>query len=160
MFKTIAVKRAALALLLTSAVVGAAEAQTVPPDSRRSGYCTGGLFTLSGGSARFHVALDDDSSEPGIGVVMRFINQAGAVVKAMTVNIGPGGSATLEYRGSGLYRVQAETFESSTNSNSSERRSVVCSQELLVTIMGPGGEDIGRLIGPPVWVPWFRVEAQ
>ena len=32
---------------------------------------------------------------------MRFINQAGTVVKSRTVTIGPGGSATLEYRGSG-----------------------------------------------------------
>ena len=160
MFNTIAVKSAALALFLTSAVVTAAEAQTIPPDARRSGYCNGGLFTLSEGAARFHIALDDDSSEPGIFVVMRYINQIGTVVKTRTVNIGPGASATLEYRGSGLYRVQAETFESSINNNSSERRSVVCSQELLVSILGPGGEDIGRLIGPPVWVPWFRVEAQ
>ena len=50
MFTTIAMKRGALALLLASAVVGAAEAQTLPPDASRSGNCTGGLFTLTDGT--------------------------------------------------------------------------------------------------------------
>ena len=84
-------------------------AQTPRRTSVRTGYCNGGLSTLTGSFARFHVALDDDSSEPGIFVVMRFIDQAGAVFKSRTATIGAGGSATLEYRGpSVLYRVQAE----------------------------------------------------
>ena len=90
MFETIAMKRGALALLLASAVVGAAEAQTPRRTTRRTARCTGALFTLSGGTARFHVALDDNSSEPGIFVLMRFINQAGTVVKTRTATIGPG----------------------------------------------------------------------
>lgn len=130
MFKTIAMKRVALALLVASTVVGAAEAQLPPAGTRLTGYCTGPLFTLSGGTAKFYVALDDNSSEPSVLVRMRFIDQNGTVVKARTANIGPSGSATLEYRGSGLYRVQAETFESLINLNFSDRRTVVGSVEL------------------------------
>ena len=112
MFRTLTIQRSALVLLLASAVVAAPQAQTPPPDLTRTTYCTSGPFTLSGGTALFHLALDDDGSEPGGFVVMRVINQNGAVVKSKAVSIGAGASASLEYRGSGLYRVQAETFES------------------------------------------------
>ena len=99
-----------------------------PPDYSRASYCAGGLFTLPGGTAKFHVALDDDSSQPSVFVLMRFINHNGTVVRARTVTIDPGGSATLEYSGSGVYRMQAETFEPSISL--SNRRSVVASWEL------------------------------
>jgi hypothetical protein len=149
MFKTIAIRRGALALLLANTVVGAAWAQTPPPDFNRTGYCTAGLSTLTGSFARFHVALDDDSTEPGIFVVMRFINQAGAVIKSRTANIGPGGSATLEYRGpSVLYRVQAEIFESAHNANPTGRRTVVPSVESEAALFTAAGDGGYRLIGP------------
>jgi hypothetical protein len=152
MFNTIALKRGALALLLASAVVGAADAQTLPPDARRSAYCNGGLFTLTEEAAKFHIALDDDSTEPGIFVLMQFINQSGAVVKSRTANIGPGGSATLEYRGSGLYRVHAEIFESSSNVNFSDRRTLLPSMERTSAAPStPGSSEGFRPIGPPVW---------
>jgi hypothetical protein len=157
MLNSIALKSAALALLLASTIVGAAEAQTLPPDARRSGSCTGGLFTLSEGAARFHVTLDDDSSEPSILVVMRFINQVGTVVKTTRpVAIGPGGSASSELRASGLFRVQADTYESSTNINFSERRTVLCSLESGVP-PAPGSAEGFRPIGPPVWVLWQKL---
>jgi len=160
MFTTIAVKRVALVLVLASAVVGAAEAQTIPAGARRAAYCTGGLFTLIEATATFHVALDDDPSEPGFFVVMRFINQNGTVVKSKAVNIGPGASASLEYRGSGLYRVQAETFEFASNIYFSDRRSVVASLERSVDVASPNGTDTFRLIGPGPWVPCVTSKTQ
>jgi len=156
MFKTIAMTGGALALLLAPRFVGAAEAQTVPPDSRAAAYCTGGLFRLSGGTARFHVTLDDNSTEPSAFALMRFISQNGTVVKARTVSLGPGGSATLEYQGSGLFRVQAETFESRININFSGRRNFQGSLEVPVTILDLASNDVARLIGPPIWVPCVR----
>ena len=52
MFKTIAMKRGALALLLASTVVGAAEAQTAPPDSSRSCATVPGDCSRSPGAPR------------------------------------------------------------------------------------------------------------
>ena len=148
MFKTIAMKTGTLALLLATTFVGAAEAQTPPAGTTRAVYCTGGLFTLAGSTARFHVALDDDSAEPNVLVLMRIIDQVGKVVQTKGVSLGPGRSATLEQSGSGLYRVQAETFESSSNLHFSDRRIVVGSVEL-----GFGLAEAFRPIGPPIWVP-------
>jgi len=153
MFNNVDVKSAALALLLASTIVGSAEAQTALPAARRSGSCTGGLFTLAEGSARFHVVLDDYSSEPSIFVVMRFINEMGTVVKSRSVAIGPGGSASLEIRAPGVFRVQADTYESWLNINFSERRAVVCSYESGAP-PAPGSAEGFRPIGPPVWVVW------
>jgi hypothetical protein len=155
MFRTIVMKSGALALLLATSVVGNAEAQ---PPAPPSGYCTGGLSTLTGSFARFHLALDDDSTEPGIFVVMRFFNQAGALLKSKTANIGPGGSATLEYRVTGvtnvLYRVQADIFEPSGNVNRSARRSYVGSGEAEVALYDANTIVAYRLIGPgPMKVP-------
>ena len=154
MFTIIATKRGALALLLASTVVGAAGAQAQtqnpPPDYSRVGYCAGGLFTL-GGTAKFHVALDDDSSQPSVFVLMRFISQNGTVVRAKTATIAPGGSATLEYSGSGLYRMQAERYEPSISL--SNRRSVVTSWELHAF-------DGARLIPPGPWSPCQFLNAQ
>ena len=149
MFNTNAVKSAALALLLTSAGVGAVAAQTIPPEFRRSGSCTGGLSTLTGSFARFHVALDDDSDQPGIIVVMRFINHAGTVIRSKTAAIGAGGSATLEYRGpSVLYRVQADIYESLANVAFSDRRSYVGSGETEVSLIDANDIQGYRLVGP------------
>ena len=61
---------------------------------------------------------------------MRFIDQAGTVIRSKTANIAAGGSTTLEYRGpSVLYRVQAEIFESSDLINRTSRRNVEPSEE-------------------------------
>jgi len=107
-----------------------AGAQTLqnPPTPRRTGYCTGGLFTLTAGEVKFRVALDDRKSEPVGRVVMRLIDHEGTVVKTQTVSLGPGQSATLEHQGSGVYRAQAETFESALDL--SDRRTVVGTVEL------------------------------
>jgi hypothetical protein len=153
MFTSIALKRVALVLVLGAAVVAAAEAQTIPPNFRRATYCAGGMFTLTGGIATFHVALDDNPSEPSVFVVLRFIDQKGTVVKATGVSIGPGGSASLQYQGTGLYRVQAETFESAGSAYFSDRRNVVTSLEISVDVGGPDGTVSARLIGPGPWAP-------
>jgi hypothetical protein len=144
MFTLNSLKIGALSLMLATTVAGAAWAQTQSPPQgySRVGSCAGGLFTLSGGTAKFHVALDDDSSQPSVFVLMRFINSNGTVVRVRTAMIAPGGSATLDYSGSGLYRMQAERYEPSISL--SDRRSVVTSWELF-------GLDGGRLIPPGPW---------
>jgi hypothetical protein len=107
------------------------------------------LSTLTGRFARFYVTLDDEGSEPGIFVVMRFIDQVGTVVKSRSVNIGPGGSAALEYRGQGsLYRVQADIYEPSGHVTPSRRRTYVASQEQEATLIDAGDIYGYRLIGP------------
>jgi hypothetical protein len=151
-----AMTRGALALLLATTFVGAAEAQTPPPNSRLSCRCTGAPFTLADGIARFHVALDDHSSEPSVFVLMKFINQAGTVVAAGTVTIFPGRSATLELpRGSGVYRVQAEVFESSTNVHFSERRTVVTSVDQQMRAVGQSSSGPTGLLGDDVIFQWI-----
>jgi hypothetical protein len=160
MFTTAAMKRFALVLLSAGAVAGAAEAQTIPPGSPRSGQCNGGLFTLPGGTASFHVALDDDSSEPGILVLMRIISQNGTVVKSRTASLAPGGSATLEHRGTGLYRMQAETYEYPNSIYLSGRRTVVASSEVIVEVAPQNGTEGGRLIGPVNWIPCRELGVQ
>ena len=162
MLTTITATRAGLALILAATAIGVAGAQRIPPDTRRIGYCTGGLSTLTGSFARFHIALDDDSTEPGIFVVMRFIDQAGTVIRSKTANIAAGRSATLEYRGpSVLYRVQAEIFESRDLVNRSDRRTVELSQEAEAALFTAAGDAGFRLIGPgPIKVPCNYVQTQ
>jgi hypothetical protein len=160
MFETIAMKRGALAVLLATTFVGAAEAQSPPTGTRRAAYCTGGLFTLSEGTAKFHLALDDNSSGPSALVLMRIIDPVGNVVRTKSVTLGPGRSATLEHSGTGLFRVQAETFESAININFSDRRNFLSSLELPVTVLDVGGDGVVRLIGPPIWVQCLKVLTQ
>jgi hypothetical protein len=149
MFRTVMLRSGVLAVVLGGAIVAAAEAQTPPAGYERTGYCTGGLSTLTGSFARFHLALDDDGTEPGMFVVMRFIDQAGNVVKSRTATIGPNASASLEYRGTAsLLRVQAEIYEPSYLVNRSGRRTVLPSEEREAALVA-GPADVGfRLIGP------------
>jgi hypothetical protein len=140
MFRTLTIQRSALVLVLAGAVVATSEAQTPPPDFERTGYCTGELSTLTGSLARFHIALDDDNTEPGIFVVMRFIDHNGTVIRSKTANISAGRSTTLEHRGTSiLYRVQADVYESRDLINPSRRRTVLCSEEKEVSINTAAG---------------------
>src|SRR5262245_14358336 len=159
MFNIIAVKRAAFALLFVGAVAGAADAQaiipSIPRDAPQRCKCAGGLFTLSNGTARFFVSLDDNSLEPDIFVVMRFIDQSGRVAKSQTVSLHPGASAMLERSGPGFYRAQTEAFDPATSLRLTKFRTVATSlavnQEMLATGSGPGllGSDIiFKYIGP------------
>lgn len=159
---TIAMERGALALLLAGAGAGVAGGQTLgtAPTTHRTGYCPGGLFTLTGGTlstptlgtVKFHVALDDRRSGPDGLVLMRLIDHEGTVVKAQTVLLRPGESATLEHAGFGLYRAQAETFESVPNVDLSDRRRVVGTVELfdvdnfraVIPVFCTPNENIGR----------------
>lgn len=127
-----AIRSGALVLLLASTVVGVAGAQKLPPRSRSTGYCTGGLFTLVGGQVKFHVSLDDHQDAPPALVVMRLIDHEGTVVKSLNVKLEAGRSATLEHSGVGLFRVQAETrYESDAAARIvSARRTVVGMMEL------------------------------
>jgi hypothetical protein len=125
-------KRGALVLLLASAVVSGAEAQSIPTGATPSCKVVGGSFTLTGGPATFHLALDDHRFEQSAFVVMRFIDQNGTVVRSRTVNLDAGATVSLEYRGTGLYRVQAEVFE--LPGPFSDRRTVVGSVEVPPTV--------------------------
>jgi hypothetical protein len=158
----VAITRAALVLLLASAGAGAAEAQTaqaiIPPDARRTTQCAAGLFTLTG-TASFHVTLDDYSSREAVFVVMRFINPQGLVVKSKTVSIGPGGSATLELRGSGLYRVRADAFESSSTDSSGDTN-LLASLYVSYDVTPSDGTDRGMYIGPPIWCDAVNAQVQ
>ena len=147
----VAIKRAAVVLLLASAGAGAAEAQTaqtvIPPDMQRTCKCSSALVTLAGETASFHVTLDEYGPEAGVIAVMRFINQNGTVLLFKSARLYPGKSATLAYRGSGLVRVQAEIFEYESNIPPTGELTVMASVETF------DGADAARLIGPVGWVP-------
>ena len=130
MFTIIAIKRGVLALLMTGSIVSVAGAQILTTATKQepAAYCTGGLLTLTAGVVKFHVSLDDLKSGPLGFVRMRLIDYDGTVVKTEDVWLRPGQSATLELSGSGLYRAQAELFESVTDL--SVRRRVVGTAEL------------------------------
>jgi hypothetical protein len=148
MLTTIALKRVALVVVLAGAVVGTAEAQTLPPDATRTCKVASGAFTMSADTASFHLTLDDLTSSPATFVVMKFINQSGAVVRSRTTSIDPGASATLEYSGTGLYRVQAEIFDL-PGTSFGNGRTISGSIELRQTVVN--GTDKFRFIPPGPW---------
>ena len=148
MMTTIAMKRVALVVVLASGFVGAAEAQTIPPDATRTCKVAGGAFTMSADTASFHLTLDDHASAPATFVVMKFINQSGAVVRSRTTSIDPGASATLEFSGTGLYRVQAEIFDL-PGTSFGNGRAISGSIELRQTVVN--GTDKIRFIPPGPW---------
>jgi len=102
------------------------------------------LFTLTGNTARLYVALDADSSESNIFVLMQFINHAGKVVKSKIAEIGPGRSSMLDYSGIGLVRPQVQLAEPILNFISTDRRTVVPSAEIF---------DVDNLTAPTVIPP-------
>ena len=131
MVRNAAITRGALALLLTSMFGGVAVAQLAPPGTQRTGYCPGGPLTLVRGLVAFHLSLDDIQRAPAGLVLMRIIDRQGIVVASQSVWLQPGESATLVYTGSGLFRAQAETFESlATLTTLSDRRTFVGTFEL------------------------------
>jgi hypothetical protein len=140
-----------LAVTLTSAAVIGADAQVLAPSGPTAppGFCTGGPFTLIGGSARVHVGLDDRSGAAPMRVTVRLYDAAGTIVASRTVTLAAGATATLEFRGAGLFRPQA-TFESLVNPG--DRRETVGSVELhdidnfraVIPIKCVPNENIGR----------------
>ena len=150
MFIPVAVKRSALALVLASAVAGAAEAQTamVPPDARRSYKCSTSLFTIpEGHTASFSVTLDEYGPEQGVYAVMRFLNPLGILMKHRTTTIRPGASVTLDHSVAGQYRLQAELFVPASPTGTLTVRGESSAQASLSL----NGTDIARFIGPPIW---------
>jgi hypothetical protein len=88
-------------------------------------------LTLVSGQVAFHLSLDDVQRAPAGLVVMRIIDREGIVVASRSAWLQPGHSTTLVHTGRGLFRAQAETFESlSTLSTLSDRRAVVGTFEL------------------------------
>jgi hypothetical protein len=131
MVSNAAMTRGALALLLTSTLGGAAAAQLAPPGTQRTGYCPGGPVTVGSGQVVFHFALDDVPGAPAGLVLMRIIDRQGTAVASRSVWIQAGQSMTLVHTGRGLFRAQAETFESlSTLSTLSDRRTFIGTVEL------------------------------
>ena len=127
MFRNSAIRVGALAMWLTSSLVGVADAQVAPPRGQRTFYCTSGLFTLIAGTLKFNVSLD--APEVPTVVIMRLINHEGVVEKWRQVKLRPGYSATLEFTGAGMFRVQAESFDNQIASPGT-RRTVVGLVEL------------------------------
>jgi hypothetical protein len=118
-------QRGVLALMLAGVGAAAAEAQTPPPP----GSCNGGPFTLTAGQVKFHVALDDGRLAPSMKVTLRIYDADGTIVASRTVSaLGAGKTTTLEFSGSGLFRVQA-TFDRLLAPG--DRRETVSSVELL-----------------------------
>ena len=93
---------AACALALAVLAAPAAAQEEPPPAPTR--HCTGGPFTLTSGTVRFHVAVDDFPGAATSRVVMRLYDARGGVVAARTVTVAANRTATLEYRGTGLLR--------------------------------------------------------
>jgi hypothetical protein len=123
--------RGVLACLLTSMLGAVAEAQLVPPGTQRTGYCPGGPLTSTRGLVAFHMSLDDTPRTPAGFVVMRIVDRQGTVVASRGVWLEPGQSASLVYTGAGLFRPQAETFESiATLTTLGERRTFLGTFEL------------------------------
>ena len=120
-----AITRGALAFVLTSMLGSMADAQLAPPGTQRTGYCPGGPLTIRG-TVALHMSLDDVPRAPAGLVLMRIIDRQGAVVASRSVWLLPGQTASLVFTGSGLFRGQAETFESlDTLTTLSDRRTVI-----------------------------------
>ena len=123
-------KRSALALVLMTiaAVTARAQISALPQTTLPQGYCTGGPFSLTAGEAKFHVALDDSLLAPAMKITLRFYDAQGTAVASRTVTSLPVRTATsLEFRGAGLFWVQA-SFDSLPEA--SARRQTVGSVEL------------------------------
>jgi hypothetical protein len=131
MFTITRMQRGALAVLLVAMSAAVADAQKPTPGPRRSRYCASGLFTLVAGHVKFHVSLDDRALQPATLVVLRLIDDEGTVVKTRNAVLEPGQSTTLDYSAVGLFRVQAEAFETTAaTTRLSDRRRVVGMVEL------------------------------
>jgi hypothetical protein len=129
MFSNSAIRVGALTMWVTSSLMGVAGAQVAPPRGQRTFYCTSGLFTLVAGTSKFNVSLDAREFDIPTVVVMRLINHEGVVEKWRQVRLRPGASATLEFTGAGMFRVQAESFDNQVASPGG-RRTVVGLVEL------------------------------
>jgi hypothetical protein len=110
MLQTISMKRRTLGVLLAGVVVGVSGAQAV--SLQPTGYIRSGLFTVHPREGvHFRVSLDDLRGGPVATIVMRLIDDTGAVQASQTVTLNPGQSATLTHNVAGLYRVQADVYE-------------------------------------------------
>jgi hypothetical protein len=145
MSRELKLTRGVLALILAGVVVVAAGAQTTPLPR----FCTGGPFTLTGGEANFRLALDDNPTAPPMGVTMRLYDADGNIVARTNVQLAAGKTATLAFRGAGVYRAQA-TFDSLINP--SDRRDTAGAVELfdgdnfraVIPVECGPNENIGR----------------
>ena len=138
MLQTNGMKRRTLGLLMAGVVFGVNGAQAASPPTR---YLTSGLFTVhQREGVYFHVSLDDIRGGPIATIIMRLIDETGAVRAARTVTLNPGQSATLTHDEPGLYRAQAEVYEQAVGL--SDRRTVVG----LVEVFGLDDFTIRRII--------------
>lgn len=97
--------------------------------TQQARFANSGLFTVGPREGvRFHVALDDAAQGAPLRVILRLLDQGGAVVADDRAMLRPGHSKSLEFREPGLYRAQAEVLDSS--GQLSARRVVVSTVEL------------------------------
>ncbi len=129
-----------LAMLVAGAIAGAAGVQAIQ-SLERSLFMNTGLFTLAiGEGVNFNVTLDDDRLGPPAKVLMRLLDTKGAIVARREVVLGPGQSATLQYRLPGVFRAHAQIVE--PDAPLGPRRVLVSSVE----IFGPSIDDPGLAI--------------
>jgi hypothetical protein len=116
MVKDLRLIKSVIALMLTAVAAATVNAQIVstPRTPPPQGTCTGGPFNLTGGEAKFHIALDDDLPAPSMRVTLRLYDAGGSEVASRTVTLRARGATTLEFRGTGLFWAQA-SFDSLAN---------------------------------------------
>jgi hypothetical protein len=114
-------------LLLIGIAVGVGAAQIVP-GGEPSSFLNTGLFTVNTGEGvSFHASLDDRRGALPATVMLRLVDDAGAVVARRDVVLGPGQSATLQYLKPGRLRAHADIVE---GDSASQRRIVLGTVEI------------------------------
>jgi hypothetical protein len=103
-----------LVFLLIGVAVGVGAAQVLP-GLEPSSFLNTGLFTVnSGEGVSFHASLDDRRGGLPATVMLRLVDDTGAVVARRDVVLGPGQSATLQYLKPGRLRAHAGIVEGDT----------------------------------------------
>jgi len=148
MFKTIAMKRGALALtaglLMVGVFAGVGGAQ-IAPTQQRAHYLNTGLFTVGPGEVvNFRVSLDDRRAGAPMTVLLQLFDPDGAVVARDEVSLRPGQSTTLEVPVPGSYRAHAQAID--LTSSQCERRTLVGSVEIFKT-PNPGIPHRAMMVG-------------
>jgi hypothetical protein len=100
-----------LGLLLIGVLAGAGGVHAVQVFQRTS-FLNTGLFTVDPGEGvSFRVTLDDGRTGPPATVLLRLLDQNGAVVARRDAQLAPGQSAALDFRRPGVFRAQAQVIE-------------------------------------------------
>jgi hypothetical protein len=127
-----------LVLLLIGVAVGVGAAQVLP-GREPSSFLNTGLFTVnSGEGVSFHASLDDRRGALPATVLLRLVDEQGAVVARRDVVLGPGQSATLQYLKPGRLRAHADIIEGDATG---QRRIILGTVEIFSL-----GENVAELL--------------